>query len=60
MSDESRSTIRLTAESSSSIETLERALALARDLEDLGFRVKLTGDVYIDARMEPHDVEPNP
>jgi hypothetical protein len=55
-----RTTIRLTASADAvdAIGQLERAVKLARELEDIGFVVTLSGDIYIDARMDVEPEEP--
>ena len=49
-----RTTIRLTAsaDAGDAIKQLERAVKLCRELEELGFTVTLSGDLYVDARID--------
>lgn len=60
MSDKTKSTavIRLTVyDRDDNLTQLERALALAKDLEKAGLEVLLTGDIYITAKVPEVEVE---
>lgn len=49
-------TVRLTLHPGDALVTLERTLALAKDLEAAGFVVTLTGDLFVDARAKPPEL----